>query len=65
MQQHLEEEEDYERELKRKIVSKEIAPSLKKLEIMSQFRPKDQDEEIRRKEEDNNARAVVPRNSKS
>ncbi|KAK8889988.1 hypothetical protein M9Y10_034745 [Tritrichomonas musculus] len=60
MQLHLEEEEDDERELKRKIVSREIAPSLKKLEMMSQFRPDDLEDKIRRKEKDNNERAVEP-----
>lgn len=60
MQLHLEEEEDDERELKRKIVAREIAPALKKLEMMSQFRPDDLEEKIRRKEKDNNDRAVEP-----
>ncbi|OHT07975.1 hypothetical protein TRFO_23675 [Tritrichomonas foetus] len=60
LQKHLEEEDEDEREWKRKKVSREIAPALKKLEAMSAFQPEDINVKIRRKEQDNNDRAVEP-----
>ena len=59
-QRRLEEEDEDEREWKRKKTAKEIAPALRQLEAMSNFRKEDINEKRKRKDRDNMDRAVAP-----